>query len=107
MRSAAIACFLSVFLTTKVSAQNYPDLSGMWYQNGNISYPAYIIQNGTETLWAVTLTDCCCTCNAAGTTCGTECDTWCKQQGKNGGKFTGICLLGVVSGGTHPDCQCW
>jgi hypothetical protein len=67
----------------------------------------------TETLWAVTLTECCCICSAnnttttPGSTCDQECDKWCKQQGKRGGKFNGICLLGVMSGGTQPDCQCW
>jgi hypothetical protein len=73
----------------------------------------FIVGLITETLWAVTLTNCCCTCGGSttgttgGTNCDQECDKWCKQQGKNGGKFNGICLLGVMSGGTQPDCQCW
>ncbi|MBN8721070.1 MAG: hypothetical protein J0H85_16595 [Sediminibacterium magnilacihabitans] len=72
----------------------------------------FIVGIITETLWAVTLTDCCCTCtgNASvnpGTTCDQECHKWCREHGKSGGKFNGICLLGVMSGGTQPDCQCW
>lgn len=72
----------------------------------------FIVGIITQTLWAVALTDCTCTCTGTavtnpGTTCDQECDKWCKQQGKAGGKFNGICLLGVMSGGTHPDCLCW
>ena len=74
----------------------------------------FIVGIITETLWAVTLTDCCCTCTGGattttnpGTTCDQECHKWCREHGKSGGKFNGICLLGVMSGGTQPDCQCW
>jgi hypothetical protein len=45
MRSLLVSCLLLV-LTPVLNAQNYPDLSGTWYQNGNSSSPAYIIQNG-------------------------------------------------------------
>src|SRR6266481_4734361 len=45
MRSILLCCLLLV-IAPGVKAQNYPDISGTWYQNGNSSYPAYIIQNG-------------------------------------------------------------
>lgn len=72
----------------------------------------FIVGIITETLWAVALTDCCCTCTGGaaanpGTTCDQECHKWCQAQGKSGGKFNGICLLGVMSGGAKPDCTCW
>jgi hypothetical protein len=67
----------------------------------------------TQTLWAVTLTNCCCTCTGVaanpnpGSNCDQACHKWCREHGKSGGKFNGICLLGVMSGGTQPDCECW
>jgi hypothetical protein len=72
----------------------------------------FIVGLITQTLWAVTLTECCCTCTgvastAPGSSCDQVCHKWCREQGKAGGKFNGICLLGVMSGGTKPDCECW
>ena len=72
----------------------------------------FIVGLITQTLWAVTLTDCCCLCEgvatpSTGSTCDDKCDKWCKQQGKNGGKFNGLCLLGIPSGTSSTECQCW
>jgi hypothetical protein len=71
----------------------------------------FIVGIITQTLWAVTLTDCCCTCQgtaAQGTSCNDACQAWCKQHGYANGQYTGICLLGVTSGSVgQSDCKCW
>lgn len=120
---AATASTISAHITTAFNAMStltlcLPDLqmssfSGVPLGSMISAEPHnFIVGIITQTLWAVALTDCTCTCTGTavtnpGTTCDQECDKWCKQQGKAGGKFNGICLLGVMSGGTHPDCLCW
>ena len=75
-----------------------------------------IVGMETQLLWAIALSDCCCTCspgqNATPTTtsaCDDECVRYCKSIGKQYGRFNGKtpCLLGVVSGGTSNGCDCW
>ncbi len=73
---------------------------------------------GTETqlLWAIALSDCCCSCSPGNMTdtnttsaCDAECERYCKSLGKQHGRFNGktACLLGVVSGGSSSGCDCW
>ena len=75
-----------------------------------------IVGMESQLLWAIALSDCCCTCSAGQTTtppttsaCDAECERYCKSLGKQHGRYNGktICLLGVVSGGTGNGCDCW
>ena len=68
----------------------------------------------TQLLWAIALSECCCTCSGGGTTstgsdCDAACESYCKSIGKQFGRFNGktVCLMGVVSGGNSSGCDCW
>ncbi|MDQ3142757.1 MAG: hypothetical protein M3Q56_10985 [Bacteroidota bacterium] len=68
----------------------------------------------TQLLWAIALSDCCCTCKGStgtggGSACDASCQDYCKQKGYQNGRFNGKtpCLLGVVSGGLSEGCDCY
>ncbi|AEE52423.1 hypothetical protein [Haliscomenobacter hydrossis] len=69
----------------------------------------------TQLLWAIALSECCCTCagsaatGSTGSDCDAACESYCKSIGKQHGRFNGasVCLLGVVSGGNSSGCDCW
>jgi hypothetical protein len=71
----------------------------------------FIVGIETQLLWAIALSDCCCSCTGRGTVtggsaCDTGCETYCKQKGFAHGRYNGKapCLLGVVSDG---GCDCY
>ena len=75
-----------------------------------------IVGMETQLLWAIALSDCCCTCSpgqdvtpTTTSACDAECERYCKSIGKQHGRFNGktVCLLGVVSGGSSNGCDCW
>ncbi|MBA4853832.1 hypothetical protein [Emticicia sp. BO119] len=69
-----------------------------------------------QLLWAIALSDCCCTCSpgaavtdttVGGSACDTECQKYCQSIGRHSGRYIGSapCLMGVVSTPT-TNCQC-
>ncbi|RYU93403.1 hypothetical protein [Emticicia agri] len=70
----------------------------------------------TQLLWAIALSDCCCTCSPGqtvtdvgqGSACDAECQKYCQSIGKRSGRYIGSapCLMGVVSTpSTNCNCQ--
>ncbi|MEP7197325.1 MAG: hypothetical protein ABI851_12465 [Saprospiraceae bacterium] len=79
----------------------------------SIEAHTFIVGIETQLLWAIALSDCCCSCSPStpvqGTSaCDETCKEYCRQQGYQKGRFNGktICLLGQVSGGNHEGCDC-
>jgi len=77
----------------------------------SIEAHTFIVGIETQLLWAIALSDCCCSCTGKGTVtgasaCDTGCETYCQQKGFKHGRYNGKspCLLGVVSEG---GCDCW
>lgn len=70
----------------------------------------------TQLLWAIALSDCCCTCSpgqtvtdttGGGSACDADCQKYCQSLGKQSGRFNGSapCLMGVVSE-PNRSCNC-
>jgi hypothetical protein len=68
-----------------------------------------------QLLWAIALSDCCCTCSPGqtvtdvgqGSACDAECQKYCQSLGRQSGRYIGSapCLLGVVST-PNTNCNC-
>lgn len=109
----------STALSTYTACIPQFDMSGFGRVNlasmNSILPHTQIVGMETQLLWAIALSDCCCTCSPGGTTggggsdCDAECERYCKSIGKQHGRFNGktVCLMGVVSGGNSSGCDCW
>ena len=74
-----------------------------------------IVGTETQLLWAIALSECCCTCSpgqtvtdtSVGSACDAECQRYCQSMGKRSGKYIGAapCLLGTVSE-PNRNCNC-
>ncbi len=79
--------------------------------SNSIAAHTFIVGIESQLLWAIALSDCCCSCTGSGTgtggsACDTGCETYCQQKGFKHGRYNGKtpCLLGVPSEG---GCDCW
>ena len=100
---------------SKVAAFNFNNFSNVPLTSLNsIEAHTFIVGTETQLLWAIALSDCCCSCstgnspNNTGSACDATCQEYCKQRGYREGKFNGktVCLLGVVSDGNERGCDC-
>ncbi len=69
-----------------------------------------------QLLWAIALSDCCCTCSpgatvtdttGGGSACDADCQKYCQSIGRQSGRFNGSapCIMGVVSEPSR-SCNC-
>lgn len=70
----------------------------------------------TQLLWAIAMSDCCCTCSpgatvtdttGGGSACDADCQKYCQSLGKQSGRYNGSapCLMGVASEPSR-SCNC-